>query len=123
MKNREFFFKETKNKGVFGSSAVPLIAKSSIAADKSIIENGSILLIQIPLLNKNAIFLNKYEMRLFLALDVGGMINGQHFDVYHGIGEKAGVQAGFYNHYGNAWILKTNFKSKNILKWILFNQE
>lgn len=110
--NKSFvFFKETKKKEVFGSSSVPLIAKSAIAVDKSIIKNGSVLLVQIPLLNEKGVFIHKYEMRLLLALDVGGMIKGQHFDIYQGIGEKAGIQAGFYNHYGNAWILKTNFKN------------
>ncbi|QFQ32617.1 murein transglycosylase A [Buchnera aphidicola (Aphis fabae)] len=110
--NKSFvFFKETKMKEVFGSSAVPLIAKSAIAVDKSIIKNGSILLVQIPLLDKKGVFINKYEMRLLCALDVGGMIKGQHFDIYQGIGEQAGIQAGFYNHYGNAWILKTNLKT------------
>ncbi|CAL4326513.1 murein transglycosylase A [Buchnera aphidicola] len=104
--NKSFvFFKETKKTEVYGASAVPLIEKTSIAVDNSIIKNGSIILLQIPLLNKNGIFINKYEMRLVIALDVGGAITGQHFDVYEGIGEKAGILAGFYNHYGYAWIL------------------
>ncbi|QCI17263.1 murein transglycosylase A [Buchnera aphidicola (Aphis helianthi)] len=110
--NKSFvFFKETSKKEVFGSSSIPLVAKSAIAVDKSIIKNGSILLVQIPILDENGIFVHKYEMRLLCALDVGGMIKGQHFDIYQGIGEKAGIQAGFYNHYGYAWILKTNLKN------------
>lgn len=105
--NKSFvFFKETKKNQVYGSSAVPLVSKTSIAADKSIIKKGSVLLLQMPLLNKNGIFINKYEMRLVVALDVGGAIKNQHFDIYEGIGEKAGKSAGFYNHYGYAWILK-----------------
>ncbi|WP_343154131.1 murein transglycosylase A [Buchnera aphidicola] len=107
--NKSFvFFEETKKKEVFGSSSVPLIEKSAIAVDHSIIKNGSILLVQIPLLNSKGVFINKYEMRLLIALDVGGMIKGQHFDYYQGIGKQAGMQAGFYNHYGYAWILTTN---------------
>ena len=105
--NKSFvFFKETKKKQVYGASAVPLIAKTSIAADSSIIKNGSIILLQMPILDKNGIFINKYEMRLVIALDVGGAIKGQHVDVYQGTGDKAGALAGFYNHYGHAWILK-----------------
>ncbi|QCI18979.1 murein transglycosylase A [Buchnera aphidicola] len=110
--NKSFvFFKETKKTEVFGSSSVPLVKKSAIAVDKSIIKNGSILLVQMPLLNKQGIFTHKYEIRLLCALDVGGMIKGQHFDIYQGIGEKAGIQAGFYNHYGYAWILQTHLKN------------
>ena len=99
------FFKETKKKQVYGASAVPLIAQTSVAADTSIIKKGSVILLKIPLLDKNGIFINKYEMRLVIALDVGGAIKGQHFDVYEGIGKQAGILAGFYNHYGYAWIL------------------
>ncbi|AHG59939.1 murein transglycosylase A [Buchnera aphidicola] len=100
------FFKETQRKEVYGASSVPLVAKTSIAADTNIIKKGTIVLLQIPLLDKNGIFIKKYEMRLVIALDVGGAIKGQHFDLYTGIGEKAGKLAGFYNHYGHAWILK-----------------
>lgn len=108
--NKSFvFFKETKKTEVFGSSSVPLISKSAIAVDKDIIQNGSVLLVKIPLLNKKGIFIHEYEFRLLFALDVGGMIKGQHFDIYQGIGDKAGIQAGLYSHYGNAWILKNTF--------------
>lgn len=41
-----------------------------------------------------------------VALDVGGAIKGQHFDIYQGIGHEAGQAAGFYNHYGRVWVLK-----------------
>lgn len=106
--NKSFvFFKETKRKQVYGASAIPLISKASIAADSSIIKKGSVILLQMPILNKKGIFINKYEMRLVVALDVGGAVKGQHFDVYEGIGEEAGILAGFYNHYAYAWILNT----------------
>lgn len=41
-----------------------------------------------------------------MALDVGGAIKGQHFDMYQGIGSEAGHSAGYYNHYGRVWVLK-----------------
>lgn len=104
------FFKKTKKKQVYGASLVPLVGKASIAADSSIVKNGSVLLVQIPKLNKYGIFKNEYQMRLVIALDVGGAIKGQHFDMYEGIGKKAGISAGFYNHYGHAWILKKIIK-------------
>lgn len=99
------FFKETRKKQVYGASSVPLIAQTSVAADTSIIKKGSVILLKIPLLDQNGIFINKYEMRLVVALDVGGAIKGQHFDIYEGIGKKAAISAGFYNHYGYAWVL------------------
>ncbi|MCS5872968.1 hypothetical protein LN650_06915 [Klebsiella pneumoniae subsp. pneumoniae] len=46
------------------------------------------------------------ELRLMVALDVGGAIKGQHFDIYQGIGPDAGHRAGWYNHYGRVWVLK-----------------
>lgn len=108
-KNKSFvFFKETKKKEVYGSSAVPLVGKASIAVDKSIIKKGSVILLEKPLLDKNGTFTNKYEMYLLIALDVGGVIKGQHLDFYEGIGKKAGILAGLYNHYGYAWYLKHN---------------
>ncbi|ANZ22648.1 murein transglycosylase [Buchnera aphidicola (Diuraphis noxia)] len=100
------FFKETKQNQVYGANGVPLIPQTSIAVDNSIVKKGSVILLKIPLLNKQGIFINEYEMHLVVALDVGGAIKGQHFDLYEGIGEKAGILAGFYNHYGYAWILK-----------------
>lgn len=48
-----------------------------------------------PLLDNNGKFNGQYELRLMVALDVGGAIKGQHFDIYQGIGPDAGtVQAG-----------------------------
>ena len=41
-----------------------------------------------------------------VALDVGGAIKGQHFDIYQGIGPEAGHMAGFFNHYGRVWVLR-----------------
>ncbi|AYN24625.1 murein transglycosylase A [Buchnera aphidicola] len=105
--NKSFvFFKQTKRKEAYGSSAVPLIGKAAIAVDKSIIKSGSVVLVQIPILDKKGNFNHKYGLHLLIALDVGGVIKGQHFDVYQGIGKKAGTLAGFYNHYGYAWVLK-----------------
>ncbi|WP_284443118.1 murein transglycosylase A [Buchnera aphidicola] len=107
--NQSFvFFKETQKKQVYGASSVPLIAQTSVAVDPSIIKKGSVILLKVPLLDQNGLFINKYEIRLVVALDVGGAIKGQHFDMYEGIGKKAAVSAGFYNHYGYAWVLNNN---------------
>lgn len=101
------FFRPESFAPVRGASAIPLIAKASVAADRSIIPPGTVLLAEVPLLNQNGQFTGQYEMRLMVALDVGGAIKGQHFDIYQGIGQQAGHMAGYYNHYGRVWILRT----------------
>ncbi len=90
-----------------GASAVPLVGRASVASDRSIIPPGTTLLAEVPLLDNNGKFNGQYELRLMVALDVGGAIKGQHFDIYQGIGPEAGHRAGWYNHYGRVWVLKT----------------
>ncbi len=100
------FFKPESFAPVRGASAVPLIAKASVAADRALIPPGTALLAEIPLLDNNGKFTGKYEMRMMVSLDVGGAIKGQHFDIYQGIGPDAGHMAGWFNHYGRVWVLK-----------------
>jgi len=100
------FFKPEPYTPVRGASAVPLVAKASVASDRSLIPAGTALLAEVPQLNEKGKFNGKYEMRLMVALDVGGAIKGQHFDIYQGIGPDAAHLAGFYNHYGRVWVLK-----------------
>lgn len=88
-----------------GAAGVPLIALSSIAVDRKIIPLGSILLVEMPRLDSRGNWTGQHDLRLVVALDVGGAIKGQHFDLYQGIGDKAGEVAGFLKHYGRAWIL------------------
>ena len=102
------FFRPEAFAPVRGASAVPLIAKASVASDRSLIPAGTTLLAEVPLLDNKGKFTGKYEMRLMVALDVGGAIKGQHFDMYQGIGPEAGHSAGYYNHYGRVWVLKNN---------------
>ena len=100
------FFKPEMYAPVKGASAVPLIAKASVASDRSLIPPGTTLLAEVPLLDNQGKFTGQYQMRLMVALDVAGAIKGQHFDIYQGIGHEAGQAAGFYNHYGRVWVLK-----------------
>ncbi|QZQ51027.1 murein transglycosylase A [Erwinia persicina] len=100
------FFKPENFAPVRGASAVPLVAKASVASDRSLIPPGTALLAEIPLLDNNGKFTGKYEMRMMVSLDVGGAIKGQHFDIYQGIGPDAGHMAGWFNHYGRVWVLK-----------------
>ncbi|CAD6506889.1 murein transglycosylase A [Candidatus Profftia tarda] len=110
------FFNPQMYPVVKGASGVPLIANSALACDRSLIPEGSTLLVELPLLNDRGNFMNHYEIRLMAALDVGGAIKGQHCDIYQGIGGKAGQKAGFYNHYGRVWLLK--MPEKTICKLI-----
>lgn len=57
-----------------------------MASDRSIIPAGTTLLAEVPLLDNNGKFNGQYELRLMVALDVGGAIKGQHFDIYGALG-------------------------------------
>lgn len=100
------FFKPASYSPVKGASAVPLVGRASVASDRSIIPAGTTLLAEVPLLDNSGKFTGNYELRVMVALDVGGAIKGQHFDIYQGIGAEAGHRAGWYNHYGRVWVLK-----------------
>ncbi|MCX8649346.1 murein transglycosylase A [Gilliamella sp. B2776] len=107
IQNRSFVFFEPKyNAEVKGAASIPLIANASVASDKTLIPIGSVILADVPLLDQDGQHRGKRETRLMVALDVGGAIKGQHFDLYLGIGEKPGALAGFYNHYGRVWLIK-----------------
>lgn len=100
------FFHPKDDAPVIGSAGIPLIAKASVASDLSVIPSGTVLLVEVPLLDSEGRFNGKRETRLMVALDRGGAIKGHHFDVYQGIGDEAGALAGFYNHYGRVWVIK-----------------
>ncbi|MDF7666386.1 murein transglycosylase A [Orbaceae bacterium ESL0727] len=107
IKNRSFvFFKQQYNAEVKGAAGVPLIANASVASDKTLIPTGSVVLVDVPLLDNDGEYRGRREIRLMVALDVGGAIKGQHFDLYLGIGDQAGKQAGYYKHYGRAWVIQ-----------------
>lgn len=101
------FFLPKGPEPVKGGSGIPLIAKASVAADRALIAPGTTLLAEVPTLDETGQLTGKYELRLMVALDVGGAIKGHHFDIYQGIGKSAGELAGFYNHYGRVWVLST----------------
>ena len=87
---------------------MPLVALASVASDKSIVPSGSVVLVEMPLINDHGDFTGKYEMRLMVALDVGGAVKGHHFDIYQGvegINKKAAHTAGLLKHFGRVWVL------------------
>lgn len=101
------FFKPQGDVPVKGASAVPLIQQASVASDITLVPPGSVLLAEVPLLDNQGKFTGQYQLRMMVALDVGGAIKGQHLDIYQGIGDDAGHRAGWLNHYGRVWLLKS----------------
>lgn len=99
------FFKQDPSGQVKGSAGVPLVALASVASDKNLVPSGSVLLVEVPLIDYHGNWTGKHELRLMVALDVGGAVKGHHFDIYQGIGDEAGHNAGLMKHYGRVWVL------------------
>lgn len=99
------YFREDPTLDVKGSAGVPLVALASVASDRTIVPSGSVLLVEMPIIDHKGNWTGKHEMRLMVALDVGGAVKGHHFDLYQGIGDKAGHTAGLLKHYGRVWVL------------------
>lgn len=99
------YFREDPTLDVKGSAGVPLVALASVASDRSIVPSGSVLLVEMPLIDNHGNWTGEHEMRLMVALDVGGAVKGHHFDLYQGIGDRAGHVAGLMKHYGRVWVL------------------
>lgn len=109
------FFTPKGSAPVKGASGIPLVAQASVAADRRLVAPGTVILAEVPLLDETGAFTGKYDIRLMVALDVGGAIKGHHFDIYQGIGPHAGELAGFYNHFGRVWVLSTPGDDMNTL--------
>lgn len=99
------YFRPDATFDVKGSAQVPLVALASVASDTNLVPSGSVLLVEMPLIDSKGNWTGKHELRLMVALDRGGAVKGQHFDLYQGIGDKAGHTAGHLKHYGRVWIL------------------
>lgn len=102
------FFQPKVRNEVVGAAGIPLLGMASVAADKRLFPMGTPLLAEVPLLDAQGNFTGRYELRLLLALDTGGAVKGGHLDLYHGMGEKQGVAAGHYKHFGRVWKLGLN---------------
>lgn len=100
------FFKHDPTFDVKGAAGVPLVGLASVAVDRNVIPLGSILLVEIPQLDKKGQWTGQHILHLAVALDVGGAIKGQHLDLYQGIGDEAGHTAGLLKHYGRVWVLQ-----------------
>ena len=92
-----------------GSAGVPLVPMASVASDRNVIPSGTVLLVEVPDIDNNGNWTGSHKLHLMVALDVGGAVNGHHFDLYRGIGDQAGhhrwfsqntigARLGFYNN-------------------------
>ncbi|MDO4697853.1 MAG: murein transglycosylase A [Pasteurellaceae bacterium] len=105
--NQSFvYFRHDHTADVKGSAQVPLIALASVASDTRLVPSGNVLLVEMPLIDQQGNWTGQHQLRLMVALDRGGAVKGQHFDLYQGIGEAAGHQAGLMKHYGRVWVLQ-----------------
>ncbi|BFU60063.1 MULTISPECIES: murein transglycosylase A [Rodentibacter] len=99
------FFKNDPSGKVKGSAGVPLVPMAAVASDRNLIPSGSVLLVEVPDIDDDGKWKGSHKLHLMVALDVGGAVNGHHFDLYRGIGEQAGHIAGLSKHYGRVWVL------------------
>lgn len=99
------FFKNDPSGKVKGSAGVPLVPMAAVASDRNVIPSGSILLVEVPDIDNDGNWKGTHKLHLMMALDVGGAVNGHHFDLYRGIGDQAGHIAGLSKHYGRVWVL------------------
>ncbi|OOF66227.1 murein transglycosylase A [Rodentibacter sp. Ppn85] len=100
------FFKNDPSGKVKGSAGVPLVPMAAVASDRNVIPSGSVLLVEVPDIDNSGNWKGTHKLHLMVALDVGGAVNGHHFDLYRGIGDQAGHIAGLSKHYGRVWILQ-----------------
>lgn len=99
------FFEPRANAPVTGSAGIPLLPMASVAGDKSIFPMGTPILAEVPLLKPDGTWSGAHQLRLLIVLDTGGAVKQNHLDLYHGMGPRAGIEAGHYKHFGRVWKL------------------
>ncbi len=99
------FFKPMAAAPVKGTAGIPLMAMASVAGDRSLFPMGTPILAEVPLLNADGSWSGTHVLKLLLVLDTGGAVTESHLDLYHGVGPRAGTEAGHYKHFGRVWKL------------------
>lgn len=102
--NPSYVFFKPNNAEPSGAAGVPLVGTHSIAVDKKMIPLGSILLGEVPVLDKDGTLI-RHEYRILAAHDVGGAIKKGHVDFYSGTGKEGEDIANALHHYGKLWLL------------------
>ncbi len=117
--NPSFVFFAPKDAApVTGSAGIPLMPMASVAGDRSIFPMGTPILAEVPLLNADGTWSGAHQLRLLIVLDTGGAVKQNHLDLYHGMGPRAGTEAGHYKHFGRVWKLGLE-KSATQGPWLL----
>ncbi|MGY0614134.1 murein transglycosylase A [Vibrio sp. FJH11] len=99
------FFAPKAEAPVTGAAGIPLLPMAAVAGDRSILPMGTPVLAEVPLLNEDGTWSGVHQLRILLVLDTGGAVKRNHLDLYHGIGARAGTEAGHYKHFGRVWKL------------------
>jgi len=99
------FFRRVDTHNVFGSAGVPLVAGASVASDNKLLPPGSVIIAEVPQIDGQGNWTGKYKLKPMIALDRGGAVDGGHVDLYYGIGNRAGLMAGYNKFYGRLWKL------------------
>jgi len=104
--NPSYVFFQPKNAApVVGSAGIPLLPMASVAGDRTLFPMGTPILAEVPLLNEDGTWSGVHQLRLLIVLDTGGAVKQNHLDLYHGMGPRAGIEAGHYKHFGRVWKL------------------
>ncbi|OEF26309.1 murein transglycosylase A [Vibrio rumoiensis 1S-45] len=99
------FFERQPGAKVVGAAGIPLLPMAAVAGDRSIFPMGTPILAEVPLLDVNGQWTGVHVLKLLIVLDTGGAVKGGHLDLYHGMGARAGIAAGHYQHFGRVWKL------------------
>lgn len=99
------FFSPRDDAAVRGTAGIPLLPMASVAGDRELFPMGTPILAEVPLLNADGTWSGAHALRLLIVLDTGGAVKENHLDLYHGMGPRAGTEAGHYKHFGRVWKL------------------
>lgn len=103
--NPSYSFFTTQVAAVTGAAGVELTPMRSVAADSAILPLGSMVLIEMPVLDDLG-RVAYHTPRLMAVQDRGGAIKGPgRIDIYTGSGPEAEARAGVLKHFGRVWLL------------------
>ncbi|PCS21498.1 murein transglycosylase A [Candidatus Enterovibrio escicola] len=97
---------------VTGTAGIPLISGVAVAADRTFFPMGTILLAEVPQLDEQGSWNGQHVLKLLIVLDTGSAVKKNHLDLYHGVGDEAGIKAGHQKYFGRVWKL-INLKAPN----------
>lgn len=99
------FFAPKDDNAVRGTAGIPLLPLAAVAGDRELFPMGTPILAEVPLLNPDGTWSGAHQLKLLIVLDTGGAVKDNHLDLYHGMGPRAGTEAGHYKHFGRVWKL------------------